>query len=81
MKRKTIELKEFEYKTQYMLNILYKHPKYSDWVVIEDKHGDIHKAKLYKFDDKFIFLRAIDMIGDKGINPYDVEFIEDKGFV
>lgn len=81
MKRKIIELKEFEYKTQYQLKLMMKSEAYSGVLVIEDYYGKIHQAELCEFEDGLIlFLRENDD-ADNGICPSTVTFIEEKGLL
>lgn len=81
MKRKTIELKEFDYKTPYQLDMMMCNPCYNGMLVVEDKYGCIFQARLHKFEDgSFQFLRAGDD-ADTGIETADVVLIEDKGLM
>ncbi|AHY25221.1 hypothetical protein AVV36_gp189 [Pectobacterium bacteriophage PM2] len=81
MKRKIIELKEFEYKTQHQLKLMMKSEAYSGVLIIADYYGKIHQAELCQFENgKILFIREDDDI-DNGICPSSVTFIEDKGLL
>ena len=80
MKRKTIELKEFQYKSQHELALMTKNPHYNRKLVVEDKWGYIFQAELCEADGHFSFVKPGEDM-DYGIDPEDIAFIEDKGLL
>ena len=83
MKRKIIQMKEFEFKSNFELNVLFNSEEYKGFLVLEDIYGDVFKAELHKFDDAnfpFQFLRQGDDF-DSGIEPRSIAYIEDKGTI
>lgn len=80
MKRKNIELKEFEYKTPHELGLMMKSQHYSGLLVLEDKWGSIFQAELCEEDGHFSFVKPGEDM-DYGIDPDDIVFIEEKGLL
>lgn len=80
MKRKTIELKEFEYKSQHELSLMMKSKNYNSLLVLEDKWGSIFQAELCEVDGHFSFVKPGEDM-DYGIDLDDIAFIEEKGLL
>lgn len=80
MKRKFIELKEFEYRTPHELNLMMKSNHYSGILVLEDKWGTIFQAELCEADGYFSFVKPGEDM-DYGVDPNDIVFIEEKGLL
>lgn len=80
MKRKIIELKEFEYITPRELEMMMKSHHYNGLLVLEDKWGSIFQAELCEADGHFSFVKPGEDM-DYGIDPADIAFIEEKGLL
>ena len=72
MKRKTLELKEFNYKTPFLLSALKNSRAYSDTFIIETFNGEIDRVKISEEHS---------IIGVRAYNVNEIEYIEDRGLI